>query len=87
MKNSFYKKFCSKISCDVNRAQEEDELPMWCRDEESTCQAGDAGSIPGLGRFPGERNGYLLQYSAWEIPWIEEPGRLQSMVSQGVRHD
>ena len=24
---------------------------------------------------------------AWEIPWTEEPGRLQSMGSQGVRHD
>ena len=24
---------------------------------------------------------------AWRIPWIEEPGRLQSMVSLGVGHD
>ena len=24
---------------------------------------------------------------AWAIPWAEEPGRLQSMGSQGVRHD
>ena len=24
---------------------------------------------------------------AWKIPWMEEPGRLQSMVSQRVRHD
>ena len=24
---------------------------------------------------------------AWRIPWVEEPGRLQSMGSQGVRHD
>ena len=24
---------------------------------------------------------------AWEIPWIEEPGRLQSMGLQRVRHD
>ena len=24
---------------------------------------------------------------AWKIPWIEEPGRLQSMVSQRVGHD
>ena len=24
---------------------------------------------------------------AWEIPWTEEPGRLQSMDSQRVRHD
>ena len=24
---------------------------------------------------------------AWKIPWTEEPGRLQSVGSQGVRHD
>ena len=24
---------------------------------------------------------------AWKIPWMEEPGRLQSMVLLGVRHD
>ena len=24
---------------------------------------------------------------AWKIPWTEEPGRLQSMGSQGVGHD
>ena len=24
---------------------------------------------------------------AWKIPWMEEPGRLQSMGSLGVRHD
>ena len=28
--------------------------------------AGDAGVIPGLGRFPGERNGNPLQYSCLE---------------------
>ena len=47
--------------------------------EESTCNAGDPGPIPGLGRFLGEGNGYPLQYSCWEIPWTEEPGELQSM--------
>ena len=30
---------------------------------ESTCNVGDLGSIPGLGRSPGEGKGYLLQYS------------------------
>ena len=38
-----------------------------CSDsEESTCNAGDRGSIPGSERSPGERNGYLLQYSYLE---------------------
>ena len=31
--------------------------------KESACNAGDLGSIPGLGRSPGERIGYPLQYS------------------------
>ena len=88
---------------------------------------GDVGLIPGSGRFPGEGNGYPLQYSwaspvaqlvknlpamwetwlqslGWEdplekemaihssilprrIPWVEEPGGLQSMGSQRVGHD
>ena len=30
---------------------------------ESTCNAGDPGSIPGLGRSPGEKRSYPLQYS------------------------
>ena len=34
--------------------------------KESTCSVGDLGSIPGLGRSPGEGNGYLLQYSGLE---------------------
>ena len=39
------------------------------------------GLIPGLGITPREGNGNPLQYSAWEIPWTEEPGGLQSMGS------
>ena len=35
----------------------------------------------------GEGNGTPLQYSCWKIPWIEEPGWLQSMGSRRVRHD
>ena len=31
------------------------------------------------GRSPGEGNGNPRQYSCWEIPWTEEPGRLQFM--------
>ena len=34
--------------------------------KESPCNAGDLGSIPGLGRSPGEGNGNLLQYSGLE---------------------
>ena len=34
--------------------------------KESACSAGDLGSIPGLGRFPGEGKGYPLQCSGLE---------------------
>ena len=34
--------------------------------KESTCNAEDLGSIPGLGRSPGEGNSYPLQYSDLE---------------------
>ena len=46
----------------------EDSLP--------SCIAGDLGSIPGKG------NGNPLQYSSWKIPWMEKPGRVQSIELQ-----
>ena len=42
----------------------------------------DVGLILGLERSPGGGYGNLLQHSCLEIPWTEEPGRLQSMESQ-----
>ena len=41
-------------------------LPRWLSAEEPTCQAGDLGSIPGLGRSPGGGNGNPLQNSCLE---------------------
>ena len=41
-------------------------FPGSSADKESTCSAGDTGLIPGLGRSPGEGNGYPLQYSGLE---------------------
>ena len=55
--------------------------------KEPACNAGDSGSVLGLGRSPGDGNDYPLQYSCWRTPWTEEPGRLQSMEWQGVGHD
>ena len=37
--------------------------------KESTCNLGDLGSIPGLGRSPREGNGYHSSILAWRIPW------------------
>ena len=51
--------------------------------KESTCQTGDAGSIPGSGRSPGEGNGHLLQYSCREKP--QEPRRLAGCSPWGCK--
>ena len=47
--------------------------------------AGDSDSTPGLGRVPGEGNATHSSILAWEIPWTEEPGGLQSMGSQNTQ--
>ena len=46
-------------------------LPGGSECKEPACNGGDLGCIPGLGRSPGEGNGYLLQYSCLEktIDW------------------
>ena len=44
-------------------------FPCGSAGKESACNAGDMGSIPELGRSPGEGKGYLLQYSGLENPW------------------
>ena len=55
--------------------------------KESACSAEDPGSIPELGRSPGERNGYHASILVCRISWKEEPGGLQFMGSQRVRHN
>ena len=49
--------------------------------------AGDTGSVPRLGRSPGDRNGNPLQYSCLENPMDRVHLREESMGSQRVRHD
>ena len=58
------------------------EFPGSSDGKESACNAGDLGLIPGLGRSPGEENATHSSILAWRIPWTEELGGLQSMVSQ-----
>ena len=50
-------------------------MPIYCKvfpyssvGKESACNAGDPGSIPGLGRSPGEGNGNLLRYTSLGNP-------------------
>ena len=52
-------------------------LPRWCSGKEPTCSAqvaGDTGSVPELGRSPGEGIVYSVQYS-----WV-------SLVAQTVKN-
>ena len=46
--------------------------------KEAACNVGDLGSIPGLGRLPGEGNGYQLQHSCLENSM--DRGAWQAMV-------
>ena len=67
--------------------------------KESTCSAGDPGSIPGWGRSPGEGIGYPLQYSwaslaaqlvksqpAMQETWIWSPGWEDPLVKGMATH-
>ena len=63
--------FSSSFIVNSTRSQ----CPVWGRGfsggsdgKESACNAGDLGSIPGLGRSPGDGKGYPLQYSCLENP-------------------
>ena len=62
-------------------------LSRWLSGKESACNAGDASSIPGSDPLEKEM---ATQWSilAWEIPWTEEPGGLQSTgVPNESRHN
>ena len=61
-------------------------FPCGSAGKESAYNAGDLGSIPGLGRSPGEGNGNPLQYYCLENPMDRGAGVSQSMGSQRVRH-
>ena len=54
-------------------------LPWWLRWQSICLQCGRPRFNPWVGRFLGEGNGNLLQYSCLflKIPWTEEPGKLQ----------
>ena len=47
-------------------------FPGGSEDKASASNAEDWGSIPGLGRYPGEGNGNPLQYSCLENPMDRE---------------
>ena len=63
------------------------KLPGGSDGKASARNAGDPGSIPGLGRSPREGSGNPLQYSCLENPWTEEPGGLPFIGLQRVGHN
>ena len=69
----------------------EEELPWCLSSKESSCNVGDLQEmwVLSMGQEDPLEKGIATRSStlAWEIPWTEEPGRLQSMGSQRVRHD
>ena len=65
-------------------------FPVGSDSEQSACNTGDLGSVPELGRSPGEGNGYSLQYSCLEnsmdrgawwatVQMIAEPGTTECL--------
>ena len=88
--HSFKHVYTSIISlslCITLQRTRESFIPGSSHGKESSCNAGNRGSIPGWARSPGGGNGNPLQYSCLEIPWSEEPGRLWSIGLQRVGHD
>ena len=55
--------------------------------ENLPASAGDAGMIPGQEDLLEEDMATHFSSYAWEIPWTEEPGRLQSVGSGRVGYD
>ena len=68
-------------------------FPRWCSGEESTCQCKRCRRCKTWVRSLGQEvplEEEMATHSiilAWKIPWTEEPGGLQSMGPQRVRHD
>ena len=63
-------------------------LPLGSAGKESACNVEDLGSIPGMGRSPGEGKGYPLQYSGLEnsmdSPWDRRVGQLSDFHFQDM---
>ena len=61
-------------------------FPCWLSGKESACQGGRCGFNPWVGKTPW-RTKVPSSILAWEIPWTEEPGGLQSMRLRRVGHN
>ena len=57
-------------------------LPKWFSDQKATFNVGDMVSNLGPENAQEKEKATHFSMLAWEIPWTEKPGRLQSMGSQ-----
>ena len=62
-------------------------IPGDSEDKESACNAGDLSQSLSWKDLPEKQMATHPSILAWKIPWMEEPGRLQSMGLQRVGHD
>jgi len=62
------------------------DFPVVQKVKNLPANAGDVGSIPGLGRPLEKGMAIYSNILAWRIPWTEEPGGLQSTRSQSIGH-
>ena len=77
-----------KIRNNFNVPQSENtQIMIHSEVKASACSAGDPGLIPGWEDNLEKEMATHSSILAWRIPWREEPGRLQSMGSQRVRHE
>ena len=64
VKGSTWRKMITFFSCGNAMG-----FPGGLDSKQSTCNAGDPGSIPRSGRSPGEGDGYHSSFLAWRLPW------------------
>ena len=62
-------------------------ITRWLSDKEFACQCRRCSSVPGSGSALEEEMPTSSSILAWEIPWTEEPGALQSIGLQRAGHD
>ena len=78
----------NKIAKRTKNSNAKKDFPGGSDSKESACNAGDQGSIPESRRFPGEGNGYTLQYFCLENSMAREAWQaIQSMVLQRFGYD
>ena len=75
------------LICKENYDKIKKTFPCGSSGKESTCNAGNLGWIPGLGRSPGEGKGYPLQYSGVENSMDYSPwGHKESDMTERLSH-